>query len=85
MFEIPTLILPLWLLLIPFGLGVVIFIIYAFFNIYHLVRFATYSFASYLVAVVFIGGAIIIGAVSFQYLSAFDWTVAWTFTDFLET
>lgn len=85
MFEIPTIVLPLWLLLLPSGLGFFIFTLYAFFNIYHLIRFATYSFVSYLVATTFIGGAIIIIAVSYQYLSVFDWTVAWTFTDFLQT
>lgn len=83
--EFPTINLPLWLLLIPFGVFILFFILYAFFNIYHLLRFATYTFGSYLLATVFIGGAVIISAVSYLYLSPYDWTVTWMLTDLLST
>lgn len=85
MFSLPSLTLPLWLLLIPFGIFILFFILYAFFNIYHLLRFATYTFGSYLLTTIFIGGAVIISAVSYLYLSSYDWTITWTFTDLLST
>jgi hypothetical protein len=71
--------------LIPFGLGLLLFILYAFFNIYHLLRFATYSFATYLITVIFIGGAVIIGATTYQCLITYDWSLAWVLTDFFQT
>ncbi|MFA6132087.1 MAG: hypothetical protein WC702_03460 [Patescibacteria group bacterium] len=84
MFSIPTLILPLWLLLIPFGIIVFLVILYGIFNIYTLLRFATYTFGSYFLTVVFIGGLIIIGAVCYTYLIGYDWTLGWNFTNFIE-
>ncbi len=81
MLSIPTIILPLWLLLIPFGLLVFLFVIYGFFNIYHLLRFATYSFGSYFLTTVFVGGAIIIGVVCAVYLFSYDWSLAWDFSE----
>lgn len=60
------------------------FALYGFFNIYTLLRFATYTFGSYFLTVVFIGGSIIIGAVCYTYITGYDWTIGWNLTDFLE-
>lgn len=84
MFTLPSLTLPLWLLFIPFGLVVFFFVLYGFFNIYHLLRFATYTFGSYLLTTIFIGGSVVIGALCFFYLSGYDWTLGWNLTDFFD-
>lgn len=82
MFDFPSIQLPLWLLLIPYGIAVFFFILYGFFNIYHLLRFATNNFASYILIVFFLGGSIIIGFITFSYLGTFDWTVTWNPSNF---
>lgn len=84
MFDLPTIILPIWLLFIPFGLIIFLFVLYGFFNIYHLLRFATYSMGSYLITVIFVSGAVILLAVAGIYIMNFDWSLAWNLTDFLE-
>jgi len=83
MFSLPTILLPLWLLLIPFGLGILLFVLYGFFNIYHLLRFATYSFGSYVITTLFIGGSVILLAISYSFISGLDWTTTFNLTDFL--
>jgi hypothetical protein len=81
MFSLPTIIIPIWALFIPFGIIVSLFVLYGIFNVYHLLRFATYSFGSYLLTSVFIGGAIIIGVISAVYLSQYDWSLVWNFSE----
>ena len=82
MFDFPSVQLPIWLLLIPYGFGIFLFVLYGFFNVYHLLRFATYSFGSYVLVTLFVGGSIIIGALTFSYLGTFDWTVTWDPSNF---
>jgi hypothetical protein len=84
MFSLPTIVIPIWALFIPFGLIVFLFLLYSFFNIYHLLRFATYSMGSYLTTVIFVGGSVIIMAVAWAYIVSYDWTLAWNLSDFLE-
>jgi len=84
MFELPQIEIPILALLIPYGLVLLFLATYSFFNTYHLLRFATYNFGSYLITTLFIGGGVIIAAVSFFYLSSVDWTVAWNLNNFLQ-
>ncbi|HBR80364.1 TPA: hypothetical protein DEA21_01785 [Candidatus Uhrbacteria bacterium] len=84
MFTLPNIILPIWLLFLPFGFVIGLFLIYGLFNIYHLLRFATYNLGSYFVTVLFIGGAVILAAISIIYITNYDWTLTWNLTDFLE-
>jgi len=84
MFDLPTIILPLWLLLIPFGIIFFLVVLYGIFNVYHLLRFATYTFGSYFLTTLFVGGLIIIGASCYTYLIDYNWLLGWNLTDFLE-
>jgi hypothetical protein len=84
LFELPQINIPIIWLLVPYGLILLFLATYSFFNTYHLLRFATYSFGSYVVTTLFIGGSIIIAAVSFYYLSAVDWSATWNLNSFFE-
>lgn len=84
MFELPPIEIPIMVLLIPYGLILLFLATYSFFNTYHLLRFATFSFGSYLVTTLFIGGSVLIAAVSFFYLSSVDWSITWNLNNFLQ-
>lgn len=85
MFDLPPIELPLWFLLIPLGIFGLFFILYSFFNVYHLLRFATFSLGTYFITIVFVGGTIIIAALFYNFFfSHYDWTLTWSLSDFLE-
>lgn len=84
MFDLPSIEIPIFGLLIPYALVLFFLTIYSFFNIYHLIRFATFSFGGYFLTTVFVGGLIVIAAVSFYYLMPLDWSATWNLNNFLQ-
>jgi hypothetical protein len=60
--------------LIIYGLGLLCFIIYAFFNLYHLFVYGFLSFAGFLATFLFFAGTIIILFLTYQIGSQIDWT-----------
>ncbi|MFH1252930.1 MAG: hypothetical protein V1664_01175 [Candidatus Uhrbacteria bacterium] len=84
MFQLPAIDIPLILILIPYGLIVGFLGLYSFFNLYQLIRFATFNFSSYLIFTIYLGGVVIIGAVTYFSLIAYDWTPVWNLNNFLQ-
>ena len=46
--------IPLWVILIPFTLFGIVFLIYSIFNFYHLIRFGVYSYGMYFIMTLYI-------------------------------
>ncbi|MDO8599227.1 MAG: hypothetical protein Q7S02_03895 [bacterium] len=63
-----------WHLLVPFGLFVALFIVFAAIDIMHMVKFGTYTFANYLALVVFLGGTAVILWATAQLLAPVEWS-----------
>jgi len=72
-FEFLSLSIPLWWLLVFYGIYLVFFFLYTGFNLYHLLRFGTYGIGLYAITALFLGGTIMLVALSFTLLSPFDW------------
>lgn len=62
--------------LIPYGLFVLIFLVFSFFNIYHLMRYGIYNFALYVLSVIYLSGTIFVLGMSAIILFGFDWSVS---------
>lgn len=50
-----------------------IFCLFAFFNLYHMVRFSFWTFASFLATFLFLAGTVIIFFLSFEEIRAVNW------------
>lgn len=83
-FELPSLALPLWSLLVFYGLFLVFFVLYTGFNLYHLLRFGTYGIGLYGVTAFFLGGTVLLLAVSFFLLLPYDWSYSMSLGEFFE-
>jgi hypothetical protein len=81
---IPDLSIPIVVLLIPYGLFVLFYTIYALFNIYHLMRFGVYNLGSYLIITIFLGGTVFLFGASFMLLAPYDWFALWSMTDIFQ-
>lgn len=73
-FDYPSFAIPLWSLLAFYGFYLVFFFLYTGFNLYHLLRFGTYGIGLYLICALFLGGTVMLVAVSYTLLAPFDWT-----------
>ncbi len=69
---------PISFFLIPYAVFIVIFLIFSFFNIYHLLRYGIYNFALYLLSVIYIGGTIFIIGASYILLSDYSWAASFS-------
>ncbi|NBS41848.1 hypothetical protein EBS80_04305 [bacterium] len=74
-FNIPAIAIPLWALLVVYGAFLAFFLLYALFNLYHLLRFGTYGAGLYTVICVFTAGTVGILIATYALLSPIDWTV----------
>jgi len=64
---------PLSIFLIIYFIFLVIFILFSYFDIYHLLKFGTLNITNFLVTFIYLGGSILIIFISWQYLSQIDW------------
>jgi hypothetical protein len=80
--DISTFMIPLWYLLIPYGIFLLFFFVYVGFNLYHLLRFGTYGIGLYAITALFLAGTTMLVAVSYTLLSPYDWTASVSFADF---
>lgn len=64
----------LWHFLIPYGLFVALFVLFAGINVLHMVKFGTYTFANYLALAVFLAGTALILWATAQLLTFTDWS-----------
>lgn len=51
-----------------------LYVLFAFFDLFHVVRFGMWNFTTTTVTFLFIAGSVLILFVSFQWLSQVDWT-----------
>lgn len=69
-----TMQLLMWHLLVPFGLFIALFAIFAAIDIMHMVKFGTYTFANYLALVAFLAGSAVIFWAMAQLLGSVEWS-----------
>jgi len=69
---------PIIYFLIPYALFVTVFVLFSFFNIYHLLRYGVYNFNLYILSVIYLGGTIFFLGASIIFLNTFDWSVAFS-------
>jgi len=75
---------PLAVLLIPFGFFAIMYLIYTFFNLYHLVRYGIANMKlNILIGCYSLGSFIIIAAVAIM-LAQYDWSQTITLSDLME-
>jgi len=73
MFDLPNLSIPVAVFLLVYGLYMLFYVLYSFFNIYHLVRYGVYGFGLYLIITIFAGGTILLLSGSVLLLLEYDW------------
>jgi len=71
-------ILPLYLILIPYGLVLAVFVVFSLFNLFHLVRYGFWNFHSALFVLIylFISAALLLW--TWQVLADTDWSMPLT-------
>jgi len=62
------------LLLIPYGIAVILFLIFALLNVYHLIAYGATTKVSFLFTFVFLAGSSFIAYASWLYLKDIDWS-----------
>jgi hypothetical protein len=75
MFEIPSISIPVAVLLIVYGSYMLFYILYSVFNVYHLIRYGVKGFGLYLIVTAFTGGTIILIGASVFLLLNYDWSI----------
>ena len=66
----------LWHLLIPYGLFVALFAVFAIVDIMHMVKFGTYGMVNYIALALFLAGTALIFWTTVQLLAPVDWTMS---------
>ncbi|MBI2473454.1 hypothetical protein HYV70_02790 [Candidatus Uhrbacteria bacterium] len=74
MFDFPDINIPIAVFLIVYGAYMLFYVLYALFNVYHLIRYGVYGFGMYLIVTIFAGGTIILVAGSVFLLMEYDWS-----------
>ena len=64
----------LWHLLIPYGLFVLLFIVFAIIDVMHMVKFGTFGMVNYVAFVIFLAGTALILWSTAQLLAPIDWS-----------
>jgi len=75
--------LPLYLLLIPYGILVAVFFILALINIYHMIVYGFLSFSSTFMTFIFLVGTIIIFYATYALAADIDWMQVYKINLFL--
>lgn len=83
-FDLANIAIPLWSLLVFYGVFLLFFVIYSLFNLYHLLRFGTFGIGLFGITALFIGGTAVLLTVSFAMLSTFDWSADVRVSDYLQ-
>lgn len=65
--------IPLWALLIPYGIILVLFVFFTLMNLYHLVRFGFLTFGSVIFFLMFAGASAFVLVTAWQGLGSVDW------------
>lgn len=81
---IPDIEFPIAVLLLVYGLFVLCYIVWSLFNVYHLLRFGIYGYTAYVAVAVFAGVSVFLLGASVFFLSGYDWTATFSFSDLLK-
>lgn len=65
--------LPYYILLIVYLVGIIVFMVWTFFNMYHLAKFGLFDFTGKLNAVIFIGFSVSVVAITILLLLDIPW------------
>lgn len=79
----PDILIPLWILLIPYGIFGAFFLLWSAFNIYHLLRFGVVSMSLSLVMAFYLIGTASLVFFSVSLLLRFDWMISVNLTEFI--
>ncbi len=80
-FSLAGILIPVWWLLILYGVFLTVFLLYSAFNLYHLVRFGTISVSLYGVIALFIGGTLLLVGMTVLLLLPYDWYASFSLSD----
>jgi hypothetical protein len=72
--------IPLWIVLVPFGIFLFFFLLVFFFNLFHILHYTPRGLASFLVLAVSLSGTALLLGGSYVVLSPIDWTQTLTFS-----
>jgi hypothetical protein len=67
-------VIPIAVLLIPYGFFVFAYLFFIFFNVFHMQKYALRNATTYLVLLLYITGTLLILALSANQLLVYDWT-----------
>lgn len=81
MFDLPNFSIPIYVFLFVFAAYMLFYVLYALFNIYHLIRYGVYGFGLCLIVTIFTGGTIILVSGSVFLLMEYNWMHPITFGD----
>lgn len=73
-FNFATFVIPVWYLLVLYGLFLAVFTLYTGFNLYHLVRFGTRGAGLFAIIILFTVGTAMLVGVSLVLLAPYDWS-----------
>lgn len=66
--------IPFYSLLIIYSLFLLLFFLFAFFDLYHMIKFGHWDYSGFFMTFIFIGGIVIILFLTWQYGSQIDWS-----------
>ncbi len=81
--NFPDIVIPLWILLVPYVLFFLFFLLWSVFNVYHLLRFGVASYSLSLLMVIYLAGTAALIFFSVSLLMRFDWTIPINLTEFI--
>ncbi|MBI4434227.1 hypothetical protein HY635_00165 [Candidatus Uhrbacteria bacterium] len=64
----------LWHFLIPYGLFVALFVVFAIIDVVHMVKFGTFGMVNYVALVIFLAGTALMFWSTAQLVAPVDWT-----------
>ncbi|MFC1639081.1 hypothetical protein ACFL26_02315 [Patescibacteria group bacterium] len=71
---------PLALLLIPYGLAVIVFLVFASLHVYHLIHYGAATKIGFTATFIFFAGTVLIAGLSLWMLGGYDWSAPISFT-----
>ncbi len=66
--------MPLWLLLIPYAVFLLIFLVFSFVDLANAWRFRSGFFSASMLSIIYLSGSLVILYASYSFLSQVDWT-----------
>jgi hypothetical protein len=76
--------IPLWALLVFYGLFLLFFFVYSAFNLYHMVRFGKSGFGLYSILALFMLGSLVLVGGSLLVMSGYDWSASFPVSSIFE-